>query len=299
MQLIEYNAIGGVSVRRELCCALGFFDGVHRGHRHLIKECIRAAKEKGLAPAVLTFPAENFGLKENAARLYTTEEKKRILEDLGIEVLILCDFDTVRGLTPEEFVNQVIQKDLNCRVVMSGEGFRFGKGAQGDAKSLISLMAQGGGEAITVPDLKIRGVTVSSTEIRRAIEECKMEYANDLLGAPYFISGVVRHGRGEGRLYGFPTVNTELNGSLNLKRGVYKSSLEIDGASYTGLTNIGLCPTFGKRDMHAETMILGFEGDLYGRELKINLLKYIRDERKFDTPEDLKAQIDKDIAELE
>ena len=299
MQVIEYNGYNTAKLDVEICCALGFFDGVHVGHRHLIRECISTAKKEKLVPAVFTFPAETMDLKGGKGRIYSTEDKIEIFRECGVELLVLCNFSSVRELTPEQFVSDVLCGDLNCRVALTGEGFRFGKGAAGTPEILSQLLTENGAKAITVEDVKIDGVTVSSTEIRRALYDGQPEYAARLLGEPYFIRGKVRHGRGVGRVYGFPTVNTELRDKTALKVGVYKSCLTIDGKVYTGLTNIGTCPTFDRREIHAETMILNFSGDLYGENLKINLLKFIRFERKFDTPEDLRAQIDKDILELE
>ena len=299
MRIIKYKGSTESLNERPLCCALGFFDGVHAGHRHLIEKCIATARSLGLCPAVFTFCAEAMNIKSNAPRLYTTEEKIEIFKELGVELTVLCDFDSVREITPEIFVCDVLISNLNCDVVITGEGFRFGKDAVGDTATLKRLMEKQGKRALIVDDLTQNGVKVSSTEVRRALKECRIKDAMALLGAPYFITGKVKRGRGVGHKYGFPTINTELQNSTVLQTGVYKSELKIDGVTYTGLTNIGTCPTFDEREIHAETMILGFSGDLYGRDIKIGLIDYIRGEKKFSSPEALRAQINDDIKELE
>lgn len=299
MQIIEYRGIGSAACEDKLCCALGFFDGVHAGHRHLLSECVKEARKRGLKPAAFTFRAEDTVLNKSSQRLYTTAEKAEIFKELGIEVLIIADFESVRELCPENFVRDVLIGELGCRIAMSGEGFRFGKNAIGDTHLLKMLMEKSGCTGIVVPDLKIDGATVSSTKIKEALSKGDVKQANTLLGAPYFIKGRVKHGRGVGHIYGFPTLNTDLPENTVLKGGVYRSEIEIDGKRYVALTNIGTCPTFNLSEIHAETMVLNFEGDLYGEEVKISLTDFIRGERKFDTPEDLKAQIERDVKGLE
>ena len=277
------------------CYALGFFDGVHIGHRRLLDECLSYARTHSLCPSVFTFPSENQGLKTGACRLYSTEQKLRILKSLGIERVVLADFESISRLSPKEFTELVLARDLGCKAALSGYNFRFGKGAIGDSEALVRLLGEIGLVGITVPEERTpAGKTVSATEIRAALSAGDIALANSMLGSPYFISGVVEHGLGKGHTFGFPTVNTAIENGHPLRRGVYKTELIIDRKRYTGLTNVGVCPTFGERELHAETMILDYSADLYGKRLDIYFLKMLREEAVFSSPEELRAQIMKD-----
>ena len=295
MQIIEYSSFGKIFPANSVACALGFFDGVHIGHRKLISECIACAKRDGLQSAVFTFPLSTPNLKGNKPRIYADKKRAELFAELGIDYLIICDFKLVMGLSPRDFVTRVLCYDLGVRVALSGEGFRFGCGATGGIKELKELMEELSGYAVTVNDVRALGKTVSTTEIRDALANGDMKSANLYLGEPFTVSGKVERGRGVGAAFGFPTVNIELPEPALLKRGVYKSFLKIDGKEYTGLTNIGTCPTFEERKVHSETMILNFAGELYGKHLDLRLIEYIREEKKFATPEALGEQIKKDV----
>lgn len=278
-----------------LTCALGFFDGVHLGHRHLIAECVRIAGETGTASAVFTFSSEGGLLKGGVPRLYTTEEKLSIIESLGVDYAIVADFSSLSGYSPEAFVKDILVGDLNTVTAISGEGFRFGAGARGDAGLLSSLFSSLGRRALTVRDVRYMDKTVSSTAIREALSEGRTEYAGELLASPYFKRGEVRRGLGLGHLHGFPTVNTDISPDNPLLGGVYLTELAVDGATYKALTNVGTCPTFGERERHAETMIMDFSGDLYGHTVDIRFLKYLRPETHYSSAAELAEQIKKDM----
>lgn len=278
-----------------ISCALGFFDGVHLGHRHLIEECVKEAKELGICSAVFTFISENDRLKGGTPRLYSTDEKLSLIEELGVDYAIIADFSSLSGLSPADFVKKVLVNDLNTEIAFSGEGFRFGARAEGDAERLSALLSSFGKRAVRVDDLKYEGKTVSSTLIREALAEGRVEYANLLLGSAYFKRGEVKHGLGVGRLHGFPTVNTELSPDNPLRAGVYETEITVDGQSYRALTNVGVCPTFGEREKHAETMIIDFSGDLYGKTVDIRFLKYLRPETRYSSADELARRIKMDL----
>ena len=285
-----------------LCAALGFFDGVHIGHRALIADTVSRARELGLRAAVITFPAEATGLRVGAARIYSTEEKLQIFRELSVDEVVLCDFSSVSGLSPLRFVSDVLVGDLGVRVAFAGEDFRFGHRAAGDSAELKRLMTDAGGDAVIhgmervlLPEGE---TTASATLIREYLFSGKPRRAASLLGAPYKVSGRVERGDGRGHTLGYPTVNTELRPDVPLARGVYRTEVKIDGKSYTGLTNVGVCPTFGARILHAETYILGFSGDVYGKECEIFFLDYVRGERSFSSEEELRLEIDKNIKEI-
>jgi len=283
--------------------ALGFFDGVHLGHRALIKRAIDIANERGLTSAVLTFPSENEKLKSNSQRLYTTEEKLSLLKECGVDIAVVVDFDSVSDLSPESFVDEVLIRDLRVEVALSGTSFRFGHMAKGDFSLLEKRMKENGRSAIAeelhfTNDENGDTVLLSSSIIRQKLKEGKLDVANAMLGSPYRIQGKVVHGRGQGRSFGFPTVNLPLNLGTPLRLGVYSGTAVIDGRSYPALTNIGACPTVGEREVHAEAFLLDFEGDLYEKEIIIYIKSFIREERSFESVDALCEQIRRDVSSL-
>ncbi|MBQ7387002.1 MAG: riboflavin biosynthesis protein RibF [Clostridia bacterium] len=281
----------------ECVLALGFFDGVHAAHRELILSAKAAAKKLGLPLGIFTFRTGT-AIKSAVRRLYGEDEKLELFESLGADFVISADFDKIKDISPEDFVKANLYSDIGCILCVAGFNFRFGRGAQGDADMLTRLMRECGGDALIKNELKIDGETVSATGIRALIEHGEIERANELLGAPYFLCGAVEHGRSVGTELGFPTVNMELGDDrVPLKRGVYRSAVMIDGKLYNALTNIGTCPTFDERREHAETYILDFSGDLYGRRLRVYLLGFLREEKRFESAGELAEQIKQDIKE--
>lgn len=275
--------------------ALGFFDGVHIAHRDLIATARECAKVRGLKFGIFTFASAG-KIKESSGRIYGDEEKADIFEGLGADFAVFADFSAISGATPEQFVKNMLWRDLKCRVCVAGFNFKFGRGASGDATALSALMKECGGEAIIREEIKSEdGRTLSATLIRELITSGKIDAANKILGIPYNIKGRVLHGRAVGRGMGFPTLNVEVGEDRVIPPlGVYASAISIDGRIYLGVTNLGVCPTFEKRKIHLETHVLDYEGDLYGREINTFLLGFIREERTFSSPEELKMQINVD-----
>lgn len=303
MRIIEYKYPAAVMPDfGPLAAALGFFDGVHLGHRALIRDTVERARASGLVPAVFTFPAESPMLKRGTARIYGTAEKLAIFEELGVELCILCDFDSVCSLSPQAFVGEVICRDLGVVLALSGEDFRFGRLAEGNSALLLRLMKAAGGEAVIhrteYIDLPEGRVQISASLIRECLSRGDVGLAARLLGAPYRICAEVSHGDGRGRLYGYPTLNTPIAEDSPLALGVYHTRVVLEGKAYTGLTNVGRCPTFSERAVHAETYILDFCSDAYGKRAEISFLDYIREERVFDSADALAAEIDKNVKEV-
>lgn len=278
----------------ELTLALGFFDGVHIGHRELLRRAANKARELSLPLGVFTFPSECPSLKATQSRIYSTEEKLRLLEPLGADYVILADFDSISELDPADFVTRVLISDLNCRIAALGYNFRFGKNAAGDAKLMSSLMQENGRACLTVEEQKYQGGALSASAVRDALFAKDVRRAAQMLGIPYHLTGSVEHGLGLGRILGFPTINTALPENLPLRSGVYRTAVPVDGKIHSALTNIGSCPTMGQRTLHAETMLLDFSGDLYGKRLTIYFLDFIRDEESFPSPTELSEQIERD-----
>ena len=282
----------------KLALALGFFDGVHRGHRELLRRAKERAKELSLPLGVFTFPSEAFSVKAGGGRLYSTDEKLSLLEGLGVEYVILADFDSISGLSPVDFVTRVLVSELNCALSVCGYSFRFGKGAAGECELLSSLMKAHGLESVTVEEQKYQGKTLSTSVIKTALAEGDTDSAARMLGLPYHLRGRVEHGLGLGRTLGFPTVNISLPEDSPLRSGVYHTAVPVDGKIYNALTNVGSCPTFGERTPHAETTLLDFSGDLYGKTLTVYFLSLLREEMTFASPEALTEQITKDIEKV-
>ncbi len=292
MKIFEYK-YGDMSGSPPAVLVLGFFDGVTAAHRELIKEARRLAEKKGLPLGIFTFPSEN-PIKKDAPRIYSTEEKLLLLRRAGADFVILADFLSVSSLTPEEFVKNVLIRDSSAEACASGFNFRFGYKAEGDASELKRLMSEAGKDTLIEKELSEEGVTVSSTLIRECLKRRDIGHANRLLGAPFMLRGKVGSGIRAGASLGFPTVNTRIPEGRATPLGVFRSAVPIGDKIYHAVTNIGTCPTLGEREIHAETHILGFSGDLYGCELEIYLLGFLRDEIKFNSRDELSHQVEKD-----
>ncbi|MBR5139794.1 MAG: riboflavin biosynthesis protein RibF [Clostridia bacterium] len=294
MKIYDYTPGTRISGKRVI--ALGFFDGVHKGHRAIIDAAIKIAKEKSLPAALFTFRAENAELKNNV-RIYSTEKKLSILESLGIDEVIIADFSKLKGLSAERFITDTLLGDFGCAAAVSGEDFRFGKMAVGDTALLREKLSHLGAELICPGAIYENGEKISSTRIKSLLTEGRVWEAAELLGEPYFIYSEVKRGLGKGKTFGFPTVNTEIDdGEVSLLSGVYKCRVKIDGHCYDAISNVGVCPTVGERKKHTETYILNYSGELYGESIRIEFLNFIRPEKKFDSEKDLIMQIKLDIS---
>ena len=275
--------------------ALGLFDGVHLGHRKLLLKAARIAKERGVRFGVFTFSSSS-SIKPNSDRIYNDAQKLHILSELGVDYTVIADFDSVKNLSPRLFVESVIIDAIGASASVSGYNFRFGNKAVGDTAILGSLMKEFGGEAITVDEVKLNNLTVSSTEIRRLLSLGDIRGANAMLGTPYTINGKVEHGDERGRALGFPTVNLPLSeGCIVPRLGVYRAEISVGKNHYTGIANVGVCPTFEKRKAHLECYLFDFSGNLYGEEISVSLTDFIREEKEFSSRDRLLSQINSDI----
>lgn len=290
MIIYEYPFIEKTNIP-ECVMALGFFDGVHIAHRDLLCRAAELARETGLSFGVFTFSSGG-GIKSDAKRLYSDSEKAEIFEQLGADFTVYARFEDISGSSAEDFVKSILRSDLNCQICVAGFNFRFGRGAAGDSRLLSRLMAEAGAQACICDEITAEGITLSATLIRNLISQGRIEEANAYLGAPYYIKGRVSHGRRDGRKLGFPTVNISIDEGRAIPRfGVYRSALVIDGKIYDGVSNVGVCPTFDGEEVRLETHIIGYSGDLYGRELRVYLLGFLREEKRFGSIDELKEQI--------
>ena len=269
--------------------ALGAFDGLHRGHMAVIRRaCAHGEGGRRLQPAVFTFSRSPAG---NSAVL-TGRDKERLLEDAGVEVLYSLEFSQVKDWEAEAFVEQVLFETCAARRLCCGEDFRFGRGARGDTALLQTLCDRRGVELTVVPPVKEGGEKVSSTRIRAAVEAGDISLANRLLGRPFGFSLEVIHGNHIGTGLGTPTINQAIPEGFVLPRfGVYASWCRVGGEYFYGVTNVGVKPTVGSDRVLAETWMPEFQGDLYGKRVRVFLLEFLRPEKKFGSLEELKAAI--------
>lgn len=303
MKIIHGNDVAAISnLTSTSAVALGNFDGVHKGHKKIIEELKATAKELGLTPSVMTFephPLKLFKPDLKNYRITTIEEKAKILEQLGIEQLFIMDFTAdFSKISANDFITEYVVKALKTKFLITGEDFHFGFKRQG-SPALLAEAAKSFGFIYKPVDAIKSGdnIRYSSSNIRKAIEDGDIATANNLLGHEFFISGEVIKGLQNGRTIGFPTANLQFsNDKMMPVFGVYSSTTEVDGKLLRSITNIGLKPTVGGKEPLCETHIFDFDGNLYGKEIKVMLKKFIRPEQKFSSLDELKQQIKKDIA---
>lgn len=281
--------------------AIGKFDGIHRGHKELLNEVIKY-KEKGLKAVVFTFDPPPSVLFGDGSRKEITlrDEKRKIFEEMGIDVLIEFPLNRQTAATePEDFVRNLLVKQMNAKQIVAGTDVSFGNKGKGNGMLLKQLAEELGYGVSLIDKICYNGREISSTYVREEVALGNMENVELLLGNAYFISGIVAHGKKLGRTIGMPTANLELSPDKLLPpNGVYYSRVDIEGKTYNGITNIGTKPTVSDEvKMGAETFIYDFKGGLYDKEIKVELLSFKRPEMKFHSVEELKAQMEKDIEE--
>ncbi len=283
---------------RGAAVALGNFDGVHLGHAHVLRAA--HAARPGAPLAVLTFephPREHFRPEDPPFRLTLQAERRLALQALGVQVLYELPFDDAfAALTAEEFVGGVLHQGIGAAHLTCGPDFAFGHRRGGDV-GFLAMRAEALGIGLTVvPPLLEGGAPVSSTRIRRLLQDAYPERAALELGRPWAVRGVVAHGDARGRTIGFPTANVALGQHLEPARGVYAVQVRLaDGAEVPGVANVGRRPTVAEGAIsRVEAHLFGWAGDLYGQEVAVGLVGFLRAERKFGSFEELKEQIVRD-----
>ena len=280
---------------------LGNFDGVHQGHRALIRELKQKNTElqTHLPLGALLFtepPAVALGLPA-VPQITTMEEKLHLLYEAGLEFAILYDFNEIKDLSPEEFVRDVLLTECQCKIAVCGFNYSFGKGGKGTADDLKHLLSAHG-STVSVVEAVTDGIhTVSSSLIRRLLESGHPQDAMRMLGHPFTLTGKVQRGKHVGRTMGYPTANLYFpKGCLIPAYGVYAVHVRIGNYTHEGITNIGVRPTFADGDqVTCETYLLNYDGDLYRKTLRVSFLRYLREERQFESVEELTAQIEQDL----
>jgi len=287
---------GDLRLSGERVVALGFFDGVHVAHRRLLALARAEARRRGCELCVLTFLSEGRALKPDAERIYPTEIKQQLLREAGVDRTVLCEFSAVSDMDAATFVETVLCRTLGCVCAVCGYNFRFSRGAVADSDALYRLLAERGRACLVCEPVDFEGRPLSATFIRTLLREGDMQTAAAALGVPYRLRACPVRVLGLGRTLGTPTVNlTFPEGTCRPKNGVYRCIAAVDGVRYTALTNVGTCPTFGARPVHAECYLLDFDGDIYGKEVTVYFLAFLREERAFASADELRAQIERDV----
>jgi len=283
------------------CVTIGNFDGVHKGHQKLIQLACSRAKSQGLVSVVVTFdphPLRVLRDDRTPPFITLTEQKLELISQYGPQVCLLLEFNMdMARLAPEDFVKKYLLDGLNMKEMIVGYDYHLGKGRAGNFETLKELGAKHNFSVDRLDPVSIEDAVVSSTRIRDLVQAGHVWPVRPLLGRFYQIKGEVVHGMNRGgRLLGFPTANIKLVDELFPKPGVYAIWVEIDNKAHMGVANIGKNPTFGNDALSVEAHIIDFEGDIYGRDIRVHFVQRIRDEKKFSGIDELKERIATDTA---
>lgn len=300
MSAFPEDLFGGESLPAS-AAAIGAFDGLHLGHRHILSGTADYAASKGIASAAILFdplPSQFFGRLDSTQRLLLPYEQQEMIASFGITRTFILPFtQALADLSAEEFLRE-LQRKLHCEKLFMGEDFSIGKGRSGDPSVITKLGEALGFTTEVIPKDVMDGEVISSTRIRALLESGKTEQANRLLGYPFFFSSEIIHGAARGRRIGFPTLNTRIPAEkIKLPNGVYAVYVTVDGKKYPSVTNIGVRPTFGLEDqgIFVESHLLDAGGDFYGKSAKLEFIKMLRAEIRFNSAEELHEQISRDI----
>jgi len=286
-------------VKERTAITVGNFDGVHLGHRYLIESLKKKARRENLKTLVLTFcphPLKVLAPQLLPCELTDINEKIEIFQELGIDYLCFIRFDKdFAKIRAREFLEKVVYEKLKCRYLLVGYDWRYGYKREGEIELAKEVGKDLGFKVEEAKPFKIKKHIVSSTLIRRLLREGRVEEVREYLGHNYWIKRKVVRGDQRGREIGFPTANIQNTENLCLKEGVYAVKVE---DKYLGVANYGYRPTFGKKKRVLEVHIIGFEGNLRGKRIKVEFLKFIREERKFNSVQELTDQIRRDVEEV-
>lgn len=277
--------------------ALGYFDGIHLGHQAVLDKALLYAKQEKLVPVIMLFDVHPRKIirGKTPPMLKSVGKKRELLLEKGFTVVDLSFTETM-NYSPNEFIEKILIDGLNAKVVSCGFDYHYGKDGKGDTESLHEELERRGIKVIEEPAIQLWGEKVSSTAIRKYIADGEIDKANAMLGRHFSYDFTVRKGDGLGRVLGFPTINQCFPEDHVVPRyGVYASKVIVDGKWYPAVTNVGIRPTVSADNMRSETCILDFSGDLYGKNVEVFLIEYMRQEIKFPSLRELSQQIEKDI----
>jgi len=294
--------LANIVPERETLLTVGVFDGIHAGHRYLIKRLNQRAQEKGLLSGVVTFnphPQSVLHLHIPLPWLSSLEDRIKSLRELGVGLVVVLSFTPeVAQLSAREFV-ALLKKYLKMNGLIIGPDFALGRKREGDANLLGSLGQEMGFNVEVMCPFTVNGEIVSSSLIRQALAQGDMMKVERLMGRYFTLSAKVISTDKRGRVLGFPTANLDIKpGQALPNNGVYGTITGVDGKQFASATNIGTRPTFGDSEKTVETHLLAYEGDLYGKELEVKFICKLRDEKRFASPEELKTQIKEDVEKV-
>ena len=299
--MITVQSISKFDKKQNTIITIGTFDGVHIGHRKILKRLINNAKDTGLKATVLTFfPHPRMVLQKDTEikLLNTIEEKTEIMEELGLDCLIIHPFTKeFSRLSATEFVRDILVNELRTKKIIIGYDHRFGRNRNANIQDLIAFGNTFEFEVEEIPAQEVDDVSVSSTKIRRALNEGDIPTANNYLGYNYRLTGIVEKGKGLGRKINFPTANLHIKESYKLipKNGVYLIKSNLDGKPVYGMMNIGFNPTVDGSKRSIEIHFFDFNKDLYDKRVQVEILKRLRDEERFESIEALRKQLQIDM----
>ena len=298
MKIIQ--TISNFNSTEKTVVTIGTFDGIHVGHQKILKDLIEAAKKEGKKSVLLTFfPHPRMVLQKDVSiqLLNTIEEKSSLLEKMGLDYLIIHPFSKeFSRLTALDFVRDILVNQLNTSRLIIGYDHHFGKNREGNIHQLREYSLLYDFKVEEIPAQDIDDVSVSSTKIRKALQEGNLKTANNYLGYNYMLNGTVINGKKLGGKIGFPTANLDIKEAYKLvpKTGVYVIKTTINNVLFSGMMNIGFRPTVSGKHQTIEAHLFDFDKDLYGKNITIELLYFLRDEKKFDSVEDLIVQLNLD-----
>ena len=295
--------LASVTPQGETLLTIGVFDGVHAGHRYLLKKLRERAAERNLLSGVVTFsphPQSVLHPRSQLPWLTSLDDRVGAFRKLGVNIVSVLTFTPkVARLSAREFIS-LIKKNLGMRGILVGPDFALGKGKEGNIDLLRSLGCEMGFSVDVIPPFKINGEIVSSTLIRRALAEGDMRKVKNLMGRYFYLEGKVITSEKRGRVLGFPTANLDIKPQQALPgNGIYATIAQIEGRHFPSATNVGIRPTFGTGEEMVETHLLNYKGNLYGKDMRVEFVQKLRDEERFSSSEELKTQIEKDIREVE
>jgi riboflavin kinase/FMN adenylyltransferase len=296
-----FHGTDNAEIQRPTVLTLGVFDGLHLGHQLVVRTVVERARALAAVPTVITFaPHPRAVLHPESAPplLQTLDQKVEGFGVLGIEQTIVVAFTREFSLVQaEDFLRDVVKERLQAKEVYLGCGFAFGHNRAGNIALLRRVSAELGFFADEVPEVRMRDQRVSSSKIRSLLSAGRINLARRMLGRPYGVEGRIEHGAERGRQLGFPTANLHPHNRVIPRNGVYVTGTLIDGHWRRSVTNVGLRPTFGaETEPSVETYVMDWAGDLYGDVLRVRFLHRLRDEKKFGSLAELKAQINQDVS---
>lgn len=287
-----------IEIIKESVVTIGNFDGLHRGHQVLIKKATEYAKKNNISSIVFTFKNHpvNYFKPHSVKNIITNSEKIEILKSMNVDYVINIPFDEyMTKISAQDFVKHILFDKLKCRKAIVGHDFKFARKKEADAHMLKKIGEKYNIEVEVIKPIKIKDIRVSSTYVRELIETGNVYNVKEFLGRNYAIEGEVIHAKKLGRTIGFPTANLSIDDNILIpKNGIYAVKVYLGKREFYGATNIGYNPTVNGEGLSIETNILDFNEDIYGEVIKVEFLERIRDEKKFNSLEELKSQLEKD-----